>query len=343
MFGTLRRRAVALALALCAVAAVVGCRPPSEGAPEPAKSYLFCFWNVENLFDDRVDGWTREPDKGFDVWFADDKAARDKKLENLCKVLLGMNGGRGPDVLAVAEVESYRAAELLQLALNARLKDRNDHYPTVLYKDPSGGRSIACAILTRLKVNGDRTRLLGKRQRILEAHVEVDGRELIVIASHWASRLKDKGTGRAHYGDQIYGRYKAIYRANPKASVLVCGDFNDDPDEPSVVKHLHATGDLKAVKAGGAEPLLYNLFAAAFKKGEGTHYFGAKAHIFDQIAVSPGMLEGGPWLVDLGSAQIVKEMALPNGRPKRFGGRTRREERGASDHFPVTVRLHPGK
>jgi hypothetical protein len=136
-----------------------------------------------------------------------------------------------------------------------------------------------------------------------------------------------------------------MYRANPKVAFLVCGDFNDDPTDPSVVEHLHAIGDLGKVKAGGAEPLLFNLFARHHAEGEGSLYAGKWAHVFDQIAVSPGMLGGGEWSVDVGSAQIVKEMADRRGRPNRFGGPKDKRPlsaRGASDHFPVTVRLKAG-
>jgi endonuclease/exonuclease/phosphatase family metal-dependent hydrolase len=314
--------------------------PPSEAAP--GRNYLFCFWNVENFFDDRVDGWKREPDKEYDTWFGTDKAALAQKLDNLCKVLLEMNGGRGPDILALAEVESYRAAELLQQALNSRLRNKADHYPTVQWKDPSGGRSIACALITRLKINADRSRLLGKRQRILEVHVEAEGRDLVVIASHWTSRITDRtGTGRAKYADQIYGRYKAIYKANPKVDLLVCGDFNDTPSDDSVTKHLHATADWKRVKAGGAKPLLFAPFADLASKGQGSHYYGGRAYVFDHVCLSPGLLDNAGWSYVEGSARIVPKIAF-RGRPDRFGGpRDKRplKARGASDHFPVTVEL----
>src|SRR5947209_1719682 len=80
---------------------LLGCGPAGKAPPSPTSSadgYLFCFWNVENFFDDSVYGYSREPDKSFDQWFANDKAALAQKIENLCKVLLGLNGGRGPDI-----------------------------------------------------------------------------------------------------------------------------------------------------------------------------------------------------------------------------------------------------
>ncbi|MFO0930346.1 MAG: hypothetical protein U0736_25515 [Gemmataceae bacterium] len=313
-----------------------------DGTPAIRGEYLFCFWNVENLFDDVDDARKARGDREYDAYFAGDPAALRQKLANLADVLLGMNAGRGPDILAVAEVESERAVELLQEALNGRLTDPALHYTGRAFADPSGGRNISTALLTRLTVEHDRTRLLGRRQRILEARVRVGASPLVVIASHWGSRVSDKaGTSRANYADAIYGRFNRLVHANPAVDLLVCGDFNDNPDDVSVVAHLHATGDLAAVRAA-REPLLYNPFAPLYARGTASHYYGRKAYLFDQVCLSPGLLDSEGWSYIDGSAAIVAERADRQGRPIRFGGSADKRPlavRGASDHFPVTVRL----
>src|SRR5262249_34278446 len=82
--------------------------------------YLFCFWNVENLFDDHDDRRTGA-DAEFDAWFARDPAALQLKLDRLSEAIVRLNDGKGPDILAVVEVENERAADLLRQALNRRL------------------------------------------------------------------------------------------------------------------------------------------------------------------------------------------------------------------------------
>jgi endonuclease/exonuclease/phosphatase family metal-dependent hydrolase len=311
-----------------------------------ARTYLFCFWNVENLFDDKPNPNLEGVDREFDRWFAKDKDALRVKLERICEVLLGkeMNAGRGPDVIALAEVESLHAAELVRDALNKRLRDKDLHYRAVVYRDPRGGRSIATAVVTRLKVVESKTRLLGRLQRILKVHIEENRHDLVVVASHWSSRVSDKtGRGRAHYGDVIYNDFRAAYKGNPRVDYLVCGDFNDTPDDRSVTDHLHATGDLKRVLGlgKGDPPLFYNPFADLAKKNKGTHYFGARAYVFDNVCLSPGLLDGEGWSYVNRSARIVEKLSF-RGRPDRFGGpRDRRpwKNRGASDHYPVTVEL----
>src|SRR5262249_29463870 len=155
--------------------ALASCNGPSEKTPitRPEAGYSFCFWNVENLFDDKDDGRIQKADREFDRWFAANPAILKLKLTNLSKALLEMNDGKGPDIIALAEVESPRAAELLMDTLNSRLENKNLHYQHVLMKDPSAGRHIAPAIITRLPVRRDKTRLHGRSLRILEAHIVV--------------------------------------------------------------------------------------------------------------------------------------------------------------------------
>jgi endonuclease/exonuclease/phosphatase family metal-dependent hydrolase len=345
MFGRSRqiRLFILSASILCLALALFGCVTPSNTATETAPGeYLFCFWNVENFFDDEVhEPPYKEPDRSFDEWFANKPKDLKLKLDHLSEVLVKLNSGKGPDILALAEVENERAAKLLSDALNERLKDEALHYQHILFKDPNGGRHIATAIITRLPVVTDKTRLHGKRQRILEGHIKVNGKELVVIASHWTSRVTDKtGKNRADYGNKIYGAFRAMYERNKHVVILVCGDFNDAPDDDSVTKHLRAIGDREKVR-DSKEPLLLNLFAGKNPKDHGTHYYN-RWLIFDQIAVSPAMLGDTGWTCDPDSAAVVRTPSRPGdtkGLPWSFGHERDHGARGYSDHFPVTVKL----
>lgn len=315
----------------------------SAAAQAQAKSgsYLFCFWNVENLFDDRNDK-RGKADEPYDNWFARDKKALDLKLERLCSALLKMNGGNGPDILAVIEVESIRAAELLQQALNKRLKNPALHYKHILMKDLAAGRHIAPAIITRLPVKAERTRLHGRKQRILEGHVNLRGHDLVILATHWTSRITDDtGDSRKRYADEIHSVYQALHHANRHVDLLICGDFNDPPDAPSVTQHLHAHGSLKTEGKKGTQPRLLNLMAGKAPKEFGTHYYRGW-WIFDQIVVSPGMLDTQGWHCDPKSIHVENTLHREGDtqqRPWRFGDEDDKGPRGYSDHFPVTLRL----
>jgi endonuclease/exonuclease/phosphatase family metal-dependent hydrolase len=341
-----------LFLLLTPLLALLACLPGCLGVHNPATEaaapgeYLFCFWNTENFFDDKLDNRPHQPDKSYDAWFAENPRILHEKLDHLSSALMELNGGKGPDILALAEVESERAVELLRDALNDRLADKAPAYKHILYKDPHGGRHIATALLTRLDVDRDRTRLLGRRQRILEGRVLVNDHELVVIVSHWTSRLTDRegsekeGHGRSDYADKIYGAFRAMWERNRDVAVLICGDFNDTPDDTSVTKNLHATGDLEAVRAN-REPLLLDLFAGKDPNQFGTHYY-RKWLIFDHIVVSPGLLNDRGWSCDPDSVQRVRTPSRLGDKVKRpwsFGSPRHEGSRGYSDHFPVTVKL----
>ncbi len=334
----------AFALPVFSLVLLVGMTGQTPAAAAPARTLLFCFWNLENFFDDRVDGWDKEPDKTFDQWFADDKKIHQLKLDNIAKALLAVNDGKGPDILCVAEAENERALDLLRLRLNKGLRDPALHYKHVLCKDPMGGRAIMTGIITRVDVDESQTRLLGSRQRILEGHLTINGNKLIVIASHWTARVTDTdGGARGRYADQIYNRYKVLYRTNPKVNFIVCGDFNDDPDDDSIVKHLHAVGDKKKVLES-REPMLFNLFADRIDGKEGSHHYRDKWMMFDQICVSPALLTEDGLTVEPKTAEIIKEhttwtFGRAKGQPMPFGNKNNRAERGTSDHLPVTVRI----
>jgi endonuclease/exonuclease/phosphatase family metal-dependent hydrolase len=324
----------------------------SESAQAPAaplRPYLFCFWNVENFFDDKLNPKLEKADRAFDDYFAKDKEALENKLDRLCEVLLGkeLNNGKGPDILAVAEIESQRAVELLRDALNKRLKDKNLHYKTVVYRDPQGGRSIATALITRVPVTGT-PRLLGRHLRILEVKLVENKHELTIIASHWTSRVSDSdGRGRSNYARLIHDNYRDAYRKNANVDYLVCGDFNDNPNDEAVQKDLGAIGDLKKVLSleKGDRPLLYNPFFDFLKMNKGTHQHQGRNYVFDNICLSPGMLDGDGWQYVNKSAAIVEKFNF-RGRPDRFGGPEDKRpwrNRGASDHFPVTIQMRVAK
>ena len=75
-------------------------------------------------------------------------------------------------------------------------------------------------------------------------------------------------------------------------------------------------------------------------KSHGTETRGG--YVRAQIVISPGMLKRQGWSWDEKyPAQIVRKVAdEKTGRPLSFGTAKDKKRRGASDHFPVTVRLH---
>ena len=166
--------------------------------------------------------------------------------------------------------------------------------------------------------------------------------DLEIVATHWTSQLTDKtGRGRDHYANEIYGEYTRKFRADPAVELLVCGDFNTEPSDETVVKQLHAGAEAEAVR-NAREPLLLDLFAGKNPASFGTHYYN-KPLIYDQICVSSGLLDDKGWTCLTDTAQTWTQGLIRPGstrrQPWRFGNERDSGGRGYSDHFPVTVKL----
>ncbi|MGL4419611.1 MAG: endonuclease/exonuclease/phosphatase family protein [Gemmataceae bacterium] len=324
---------------------------PPAGANEPG-SYLFCWWNVENLFDDKLDKRGRV-DQEFDEGFSDDAELRKLKFDHLTDALLKMNDGKGPDIIACGEVESVRAAEMLMGSLNTRIKAPEQKYKVFAMRNlPNAGRHIMTCVITRLQMAQGATRIHGQQLRILESRLNVNGHELVIFATHWTSQLRQRDggsgeSGRANYARTIRTAVDRIAEKNEQADILICGDFNEVPDSAEVERMLFAIGD-KAKVVPAPDPFLFNLMAKKSPEKFGTLWYDGKPLIYDHIVVSPGMLDTNGWSADTESVATVTEGLIRRGatrrQPWRFGDppadRRKADERGYSDHFPVVVRLN---
>ncbi|MFO0938261.1 MAG: hypothetical protein U0798_17285 [Gemmataceae bacterium] len=326
-------------------------QPVKPAASGEARQITFCFWNVENLFDDQDDK-RNSVDEPYDNAFSHNSKLRQLHYDHTAQMLLKMNGGRGPDIIACAEVESIRAAEILMGTLNKFVKNPSDKYKHVLMKNLDAGRHISTCVITRLDVSNLSTKQHGGNLRILETHVYANGYDLCILATHWTSKLKQEGggngdSGRSKYANTIYNVYQKLAEKNPSTDFLVCGDFNDTPDSPQVVDGLHATGDRKKVTKTSRNPNLLDLFANKDPNKFGTIWYQGQPLIYDHICVSPGLLDDDGWSCDPDSAKVWTDGLLrPGGtrrEPWRFGDPNRNDlresERGYSDHFPVLVNL----
>jgi endonuclease/exonuclease/phosphatase family metal-dependent hydrolase len=320
--------------------------PPPDNLPPGAKTVVFCLWNMENLFDDKDDK-RRSLDEPYDTWFVEDAEARKAKYAKLAAWLLKQNGGIGPDVIVGNEIESRRAAELLQQELNAGLPEGAVKFNHVAMEELDGGRHIAPCVISRYPLSGAKLLEPRSRMRILEVHVTANKYDLVLVASHWTSQLTDRGDkedgGRNKYATIIYDHYAPAVKENPKLDYLVCGDFNDTPDSESVANKLHLTGDAKAVTADANPPKLFGPLSGKDPMEFGTHYYN-KPLIYDHVGLSPGMLDEEGWGYLADSVKVPTDGLIRTGskgrRPWRYGSKSDTAVgRGYSDHFPVMVTL----
>jgi endonuclease/exonuclease/phosphatase family metal-dependent hydrolase len=238
--------------------------PPDAPASTPTELMLMQY-NVENLFDPADDPLKDDDSftpKGRDRWT---EAKLDQKLRQLARVIGFVNGGRGPDVLALQEVENIDVLKRLC----------SEHLGGLGYKEPilvegPDVRGIDVALLTRLPlaeaaVDGgpavrahdpSRETWRKKSRLILEAALDAGaGRTLTVFAVHFPSRRGGAAAEqeRAEAASALRERAKALLAVDPDAEVVMAGDFNDGLRDHPIREVLKAAGDPAAAVASTAD------------------------------------------------------------------------------------------
>jgi len=171
----------------------------------------------------------------------------------------------------------------------------------------------------------------------------LDGDTTHVIVNHWPSRRGgEKRSQPLREAAADLGRHivDSLLRIDPNAHILYMGGLNDDPVNPSVQKHMRATGDKKLVTGVN----FFNPMHALYQKGIGSLAWRDSWNLFDQILISPGMFTGAGGAYKYYGTRVFNEAYLRQkdgsyaGYPSRtFVGDTYQD--GYSDHFPVFLIL----
>jgi endonuclease/exonuclease/phosphatase family metal-dependent hydrolase len=259
-----------------------------------------------------------------------------RKLSRLADVLRQTEGGRGPDILILQEVESREVLERWQ---KEHLKDMG--YQTLVHLKGPDQRGISNAILSRLPlidtpklhdINvADLSDLKKPTRGILEAHLKLPtGDPLAVFAVHFPSQ-----GAPTPFRKRAIERLLQVTGEVPKGTpILVGGDFNISSREDYAQRFFSDTLAQKffASHLIGCEKCMGTIF---YPK-DGTWSF------FDVLLFSPNLVEDrdSSWRVDRSSIQVVNSSVYQMSRfgtPARFG--SGRAPIGVSDHWPMYAEL----
>jgi len=304
-----------------------------------ADEFLVASWNVNNLFDTEDDPAV----KGDEEYTPDaDKQWTTERLEirlnNLASIISKMNDGKGPDVLGLCEVENRKVVEMLI----DKLRPLGRKYE-IVHKDSPSERGIDCAIvydsgvftLATSKfhhVDAENTR------DIVEAKLRRNTSDLFVFMDHWPSRHHEESF-RIKAADVLRTRVDEILSADPKADIIMLGDFNDESEDPSIRDHLRAATSDSSLPPGA----LFDTTAHIKAAGKGTMVYNNKWDLLDHIIVSAGLLDSTGFRLKKDSAQRLEYPELffrPRGkgaipRPNESYTENRFHKTGYSDHLPV--------
>lgn len=311
---------------------------------------LVGFYNIENLYDtiDSPDTDDHEflPD-GNKQWTGPRYL---RKLDQNARVIAEMGKDLHPQGLAIlglCEVENRNVVE--DLVHTNALKGRGYK---VVHEDSHDRRGVDVALVYNpemYKVYAHKAYRLAMvdtsfrtRDQLLVSGV-LDGDTTHVIVCHWPSRRggeKRSEPNRKAAAELARHIIDSLFAINADARIMLMGDLNDDPVNVSVSRFVNATG-IKAKATGG---VFYNAMYDPYQKGIGTLAWRDSWNLFDQVILSPAIVNGKSGNYHYYGARIFNEPYLRQtdgnfaGYPFRtYVGDTYQD--GFSDHFPVFVIL----
>ena len=316
-------------------------------------SYCVAFWNVENLFD--IEGSPRREERLARALAGElrgwDQRLLDRKIAQLARIIGQMNGGAGPDILGVCEVENEHVLGLLADALAGPLNRRY----VVSHADTGDGRGIDVAFL----LDADKFEPAERFSHIIlrrnatrdifqvNVRIRASGRDLILVGNHWPSRSGgqlESEPYRMLAGETLaYWHQRILEEKGRDVAIVAMGDFNDEPFDRSLTDYALGTRQRQRVLNARTAPRFYNLMWPLLGQRRGTLFFDNAANLLDQFLVSRGMLpRDAPLTADEDGVRIeaFPEMVSRGDFPQpiRFGRPTSGlNEDGFSDHFPIAV------
>ena len=261
-------------------------------------AYAIGFYNLENLFDIQHDEGHNDyeylPD-GRNKWT---EMKYTHKLRNMARVLSEMGTDKLPygcAAIGVSEVENAHC--LTDLCNEPALKARNIQFVHIEGPDQRG---VDCALLYNPAMFSIRNVKLVpyvyenqddiEKGRATRGFLVVSGtlanEHLTIIVNHLPSR------GAISYYRELGGRQlrvvkDSLQQDDPNVKLIIMGDMNDDPRDPSMSVALGARRNMEDVEEGG----LYNPFWKIHDSGTGTLSYNNAWNLFDQIILSRNLLD----------------------------------------------------
>lgn len=306
---------------------------------------LLLWWNVENLFDTRDDPHTADDEftpQGKLRWTEKKLLLKRIRIGTVLKAIAANpEYGKLPDIIALAESEN-------RLVFTGTLSSAVPGGYRVAYHESPDPRGIDIGLAWNplsVSFTGSRAYRVPLEERstrdIVAAGFSVSGRPIQVVLNHWPSRSFDVAwsePGRIAAARVARHIVDSLRARNPKAAIVVMGDFNDPPESRSVREVLGSSFDRHSVRKAGFR-LLYNCWNDVQEGG--SYVYRGKWERIDQILVSSALLDGqGLRLGKRAFAPVLFSHMLDRSGEKLYSTYEKGRYRGGySDHLPLLLNL----
>ncbi len=305
------------------------------------KKATIVFYNVENLFD-TIDDPAINDEEFLPVSEKEWNTLRyNKKLEDIAKVLGGINSEELPELIGLCEVENRGVLEDLIATEPLTLGNYQ-----IVHIDSPDKRGIDVALLFRqgeFKVLSHEAILVDpgfETRDILHVTGKLGRDEIHLFVNHWPSRwggMEQSEPNRIVAAQTLKKKADEILAENAEAKIIIIGDTNDEPDNKSLAEIVQAM-------APNTKANLYNLMIPLHEQNLGSYHYRGEWNMIDNIIVSEAVLRGNGFVATDQLGQVYHETWMEyrnkNGEmsPNRtYGGSN--YYGGVSDHFPVYLNL----
>ncbi len=317
--------------------------------PQTSDTIAIAFWNIENLFD-VIDDPSKEDEEFLPSSEKEWTAERlDKKLYNLSRIIRSMNNDNGPDILGVCEVEHQSILDSLVVKF---LSDKN--YKVAYIESPDGrgidnGLIYNSKIFSLILVKGDSIKLDDgyPTRLVLNVNLLTKGKDTLhIYINHWPSRRggqSESEKNRVRAAETLRNSVEKIFKVNDKSKIVIIGDFNDEPNNISILNTLKADSFYCSNNSPSSNQL-YNLAYSDFTDGTGSYKYHDDWNMLDQVIVSGSLLSDKNFKYVCESFEVYKPsiMVTHSGKYEgtpfpTYGGN--RYLGGYSDHYPVITKF----
>ena len=309
--------------------------------------YSVAFYNLENLFDTENDPLINDEEftpEGTNQWTNEKYRMKLQNMASVISRLARENCPGGPAAIGVSEIENRKVLEdLINTGDLAAMGLDIVHY------DSPDLRGVDVGLLYNPRlfqvtsskpcpyILPDDTTF--KTRDVLLVSGIMAGDPFHILVNHWPSRRGEKSSELREFAASINKHIAdSIYMADPSAKIVIMGDLNDDPSDPSCRVVLNAKKRQEDVEPGG----LFNPMWTFYDRGIGSLSYQGQWNLFDQIIISHSLLGQDRSTLKFWKPEIFNRDFLiqKEGRNKGYPLRTFSEGRfinGYSDHFPVLV------
>ncbi len=311
--------------------------------------FTVAFYNVENLFDTKNDPNTLDDDflpESEKQWSPKRYKKKLFKTGTAISNIGFAQTGKAPTIIGLAEVENLQVVQDLANSKHLINKDYG-----IVHFDSPDERGIDVALMYQKKyfevthkeavslyVEGYEGEVDYTRD-ILWVSGFLNGEKIHVLVNHWPSRrdgadlTEYKRVAAAERNREIIDKIKL--EEGDEAKIIIMGDFNDDPIDNSVKKHLVQTD-------------FYNPMEKLLTRSSGSLSYRGAWNLFDQVIFSNSFHKYEAGKHSFANAKIFDDdfLKIYRGRYKGTPFRTyvgRRYKGGYSDHFPVFIQLKLNK